>query len=64
MFNAAADCINHAKWDFVILWLYLPWTVYVVNRVMDEKSSVLKRSWLPYFITVGTFCIIVAYLCT
>lgn len=63
MFCSAIDSITNETWNFLILtWLYVPWTFFVVNRLMDGKNTDLKRSWLPFIVGFGTFAAIIAYL--
>lgn len=61
-FNTVLDSLNYWDAHQLSVLVYLPWALYVFNRLMDERPASLRKSWLPYLITCGSLIAIFVYL--
>jgi len=61
LFNAACDGYSYGS-EHLLMFCYLPWVLYVFNRLMDDKAVLLRKSWLPYLVTIGTVLMLGLYL--
>jgi hypothetical protein len=63
VFTSIVDSIAYGK-EHLINLTYLPFVLYLFNRLMDEKADKLARSWLPFFVVLMTILSLAIYLLT
>ena len=62
-FTSIVDSIAYGK-EHLFNLMYVPFCLYLFNRLMDEKPEQLARSWLPLFVIVMTVASLALFLFT
>ena len=63
VFTSIVDSIAYGK-EHLINLIYLPFVLYLFNRLMDEKAEKLAKSWLPLIVVLMTSLSLAIYLTT
>ena len=63
VFTAIIDSIAYGK-EHLLNLMYLPFCLYLFNRLMDEKPEKLARSWLPLLVVVVSITSLAVYFFT
>lgn len=63
MFTAIVDSIAYGK-EHMLNLVYLPFCLYLFNRLMEEKSEKLAKSWLPLCVVITTLTCLFLYFLT
>jgi hypothetical protein len=62
-FTSIVDSIAYGK-EHLINLMYLPFVLYLFNRLMDEKAEKLANSWLPLIVVFMTVVALAIYFFT
>lgn len=62
-FTSIVDSIAYGK-EHLLNLVYLPFCLYLFNRLMDEKAEKLAKSWLPLIVVVMTIVSLAIYFLT
>ena len=62
-FTSVVDSIAYGK-EHLLNLIYLPFCLYLFNRLMDEKADKLAKSWLPLIVIFMTIVSLAIYLLT
>jgi len=63
IFTSIVDSLAYGR-DHLLNLLYLPFCLYLFNRLMDEKAEKLARSWLPLLVVIMTLAALSIYFFT
>jgi hypothetical protein len=62
-FTSIVDSIAYSK-DHLLKLVYVPFCLYLFNRLMDEKAEKLAKTWLPFIVVIITVFSIAIYMLT
>lgn len=63
VFSSIVDSIAYGK-EHLLNLIYLPFCLYLFNRLMEEKSEKLVNSWLPLLVGLMTIFSLGIYILT